>query len=173
MWFQICCSIFPALCFSLNVFTTDFTGTACFFHFFLFSFNLLLCSWLSSALQSSAVLTSLSFNDSGQTCEWRPRGTTWRADPRPERGHPSHHTPDRGPGAPQLLRCQGRLSQQPGPVWLVALGWTEHQRRRWVFRLRTCLFLLNVGWLPLKSVRFKVIWRLVLSPGFLPHLCWQ
>lgn len=150
------------------------------FVFFLFScWNLLLCTWLSFALHSCDVFTVFSSTNlcrliaPGQTSERRPRGTTRRADPRAEREHPTHHTPDRGLGAPQRVRRQGRLSQQPGPVCLVPLGWSAHQRRRWVFRLRACLFWLSVGWLPLKSVTFTVIWLLVLSPGFLPILCWQ
>lgn len=182
MWLKNCCSIFPALCFSLKVFTADFAETARFFHFcffcFFFSFSLL-CTWLSFCFAKSWSFNCFSSTNCrrliipGQTSEWRPRGTTRRADPRSEPEHPTHHTPDRGLGAPQLLRCQGRLSQQPGPVCLVTLGWSAHQRRRWVFTARACLFLLCVGSLPLKSVRFTVIWLLVLSPGFLPVLCWQ
>lgn len=177
MWFKNCCGI---------LFTKAFAESTRFFHFFFFycCSNLLLFTWLILAFQNGQVLMPAHFlylRDScanlwpltplGQTAERGPRGTALWADPQPERGHPTHHTPDWGPGAPQLLRCQGCLSQQPGPVWLVTLGWTAHQRRRWVFWVRTCLFSVSVGSLPLKSVTFKVIWLLVLSPGFHPLLC--
>lgn len=162
MWFTNCCSIFPAVCFSLNVFATDFADSARFSTLFLLKPGALhltkLCfakSWSFGCFSSTNLWHS---TIPGQTSEWRPRGKTWRADPRPERDHPTHHTPDRGSGAPQLLRCQGRLSQQPGPVWLVTLAWAAHQRRRWVFRVRTCLLLLSMWLLPLKTVMFEVIW---------------
>lgn len=185
MWFQNCCSVFSCLVFLFKCVSHSLRRVNTFLplSFFFNCSNLLFLTWLILAFWNGQVLMLVHFvylSDSstnlcpltplGQTPERGPRGTARWADPRPERGHPTHHTPDRGPGAPQLLRCQGRLPQQPGPVWVVTLGWTAHQRRRWVFWVKTCLFSVSVGSLPLKSVTFKVIWLLVLSPGFLPLL---
>lgn len=51
-------------------------------------------------------------------------------DPQPERPHPSCHRPDGGAGAPQPVRRQGGLSEQPGPVGVVAMGGAADRRRR-------------------------------------------